>query len=1333
MPTSVNNAGQQAGIAQARALRWLMQASPSTTQQDFLDVVSILGTYANINGGDGLSRAEALSGYVVAYDLINPYLSAASRSTITTRLNSNVFGLRGTALNTAGNQGVKVGGQWGYYAMAVSGNNTELNSRLGAIATSFQNVTTNDGYFADGQRYLNYTITNLPQVAHAYANVGGDATGSAQYTAAITELTKYSLNIMLPNGVSSTAHNSEEMGMGLAQLTRSITDTNIIAAVHWNLNRIGAGFPWSSYANTNNSGDQYPGADFIINTNWSVGAAQPNWSPTYLNKSISGANGTSNTTVFKNDWSTTSNYLSMMGGIDGASTAGYAHNDTGAIVLAANGFEVLVEPGYNRSTAFGDPVYPNAPGGSMPNTTGALEHNVLLARNTTTSVSLASTNYGQGTTATSQTNAGNTITTTGRLDSNERGSFKGVMDFSTLKATYGGSGATGQGTEERRSIGMVNETSTNNGYMVMTDSARSTRVSGVTNSDFALNLIGKSMTSNTAIITDSATLKEIRWSVNNYHGTTSSAGGLPLNPGDTGYINNRPAGSVYDLAQNGQVIAHIVASTTMDAIVQNTSWQVVNYAGFTQTQRFRIQTTNQSRTAFLTLFETGAFNDASKWEVTPLSGTDYAAAKVSPTPNIVPNPINWVDWHISQTSAAVLLTTAGLNVSIDSGALSSNGQYSYLRRNYATSALDSVMMSRGTFINSGGGGNTKLLLASQPLTMSLLYDTGVGGVTNTYKGTVSTDDLSANTTISFYNVGKNIASATLGGNALTFTNAPGVKTINIGSNSGDLVVTYNNPIAGVLSLDINSASFGRVMQGATPTLLTVPTLINAGNIAASYTAAANNNGIFGSPGSGTLYDTEGSQALITTNLVNNANGTATTGVKNFTYTVHNTTSNNDDAVLTLDATVIAQRSVTAASAPAKILVNTTTSIGLTTDSSVGNDNNNTRVNVSQTAAANGDGAQITGGTGTVFGGPGGIVTGGTRNLKFNTSGAKSGSIGVTVTSAEAGAVGDTVPYADTTINYATQVYQAASLSVTGGTSINISNLAADIDGGVGPQRAAARLKTMTLTGGANVMSFTLSAGVSGTVINQNSAVNASPSFGNALNGSYSATYSLGFEHADQSIVGTGPGDLSTFSIDVTGTVSTNQGSQTSTLASGTALAGFSGNSNFALNTNASFLAGVLNTQRTITTNWATGINAYSDVVSLSGLSPTPGSQTFVMQMNSALPLDSGMAAAGLIYLGWDNGSWVNAVTGNSTYSLIGTPVLASYNTYFSGTVGSHGAKSGNSFALNDWGIDTVANTVWAVLDHNSDFTLIVTSTPEPTSIMLLGAGSLLLTRRRRRA
>ncbi len=123
----------------------------------------------------------------------------------------------------------------------------------------------------------------------------------------------------------------------------------------------------------------------------------------------------------------------------------------------------------------------------------------------------------------------------------------------------------------------------------------------------------------------------------------------------------------------------------------------------------------------------------------------------------------------------------------------------------------------------------------------------------------------------------------------------------------------------------------------------------------------------------------------------------------------------------------------------------------------------------------------------------------------------------------------------------------------------------------------------------------------------------------------------------------------------------------------------------------------------------------SDVLSFTGTS----NDVFVLQLAvTSLPANS--------ILGWNNsGTWANAVTGDT-----GNNAIAAQQGYvgsFSSFQGTYGTTL--SSYIGAYGIDASGNDVWAVINHNSEFTVI--TVPEPsTYVMLLGGiGVMILLRR----
>ena len=115
---------------------------------------------------------------------------------------------------------------------------------------------------------------------------------------------------------------------------------------------------------------------------------------------------------------------------------------------------------------------------------------------------------------------------------------------------------------------------------------------------------------------------------------------------------------------------------------------------------------------------------------------------------------------------------------------------------------------------------------------------------------------------------------------------------------------------------------------------------------------------------------------------------------------------------------------------------------------------------------------------------------------------------------------------------------------------------------------------------------------------------------------------------------------------------------------------------------------------------------------------------------------------GCLFLGWLNTSldgdhttvtdgdrWVNAVQGNfdnmpdnpnrhNMYGVIGDPLAMSLQDYIDGTTTSiQGlSKASGEIRVGDYGGWAADNTVWSIVDHNSDFAVV----PEPSTYALIG-------------
>lgn len=153
-------------------------------------------------------------------------------------------------------------------------------------------------------------------------------------------------------------------------------------------------------------------------------------------------------------------------------------------------------------------------------------------------------------------------------------------------------------------------------------------------------------------------------------------------------------------------------------------------------------------------------------------------------------------------------------------------------------------------------------------------------------------------------------------------------------------------------------------------------------------------------------------------------------------------------------------------------------------------------------------------------------------------------------------------------------------------------------------------------------------------------------------------------------------------------------------------------------------------------------NMISDAVSLNN---TPGIYVLEFEYDEGqFVFDPGrneqnLAEEGWIYLGWfedpanagggnvPTQEWVNAVDGNTT---TGASAVTNYQGSYADFLADVAHPDAGNLALTvgTWGVDINDNTVFAILDHNSEFIVV----PEPSSLVPLSMACLLIMRRRAR-
>jgi len=213
-------------------------------------------------------------------------------------------------------------------------------------------------------------------------------------------------------------------------------------------------------------------------------------------------------------------------------------------------------------------------------------------------------------------------------------------------------------------------------------------------------------------------------------------------------------------------------------------------------------------------------------------------------------------------------------------------------------------------------------------------------------------------------------------------------------------------------------AFGRIMQNSTPSTTLDLVRDSNGTLTVTFTYSAGLTGPASANANG------GSDpANPTVSLQNIAAGTGSTGVKSWTDTIVG--GSGADLSQTLNATVVANRLVTGSAVNLGSVIVGGNYGGTSNLSTTLDDDNATRVTVATTAAADGNGVSITGGTGTLFNA---ASSTGTRSFGGTASGAGAKSGSRTLTTTGEGLAGEAP--VNVTISYTGSVLDHSNASFT---------------------------------------------------------------------------------------------------------------------------------------------------------------------------------------------------------------------------------------------------------------------------------------------------------------
>ncbi|MBX7074592.1 MAG: heparinase II/III-family protein [Pirellulales bacterium] len=250
--------------------------------------------------------------------------------------------------------------------------------------------------------------------------------------------------------------------------------------------------------------------------------------------------------------------------------------------------------------------------------------------------------------------------------------------------------------------------------------------------------------------------------VDRMQGDSSHAYGFNLvGRGTRTVLGNQPNAIDVKWEHDGaQVIEHLIGTQAM-SLTTGDLWMHDTFNDFEPTKRMTA-TMSAEDGMFLSVLETGTAGAAAQLSITTLANTpDLLAVGID---NFA---AGWHDTIVSQLVAAPH-TTAGI---------STDAWYAYIRQ--SGGELTRAMLSDGTGLDVDG---QQVVSLDHAATFSLLFD-GMHVL-----GTISADGFTPGTELAFANRGA-IATATLNGAAISFSNQPGSASVQL-SGPGALDITF---------------------------------------------------------------------------------------------------------------------------------------------------------------------------------------------------------------------------------------------------------------------------------------------------------------------------------------------------------------------------------------------------------------------------------------------------------------------------------------------------------------------------------------------------------------